>query len=75
MPQYFVSIEDGEPINDPVVEELPDDDAARALAARIAFDLSRNRAGGSEWHVRLRNSDGVVIADVPFEWEARALKP
>jgi hypothetical protein len=75
MPKYYISIEDGEPIKDPVAEDLADDDAARRLASQIANDLSRNHGGGSEWHVRLRNEEGVVVADVAFEWEKRPLRP
>jgi hypothetical protein len=75
MPLYFVSIENGEPLTDPVAEDLVDDAAARHLAAKIANDLSRNHVGGSEWHVRLRNVEGVIIAEVTFEWEKRPLKP
>jgi hypothetical protein len=69
MPQYFVSVENGEPVADPVAEELSDDDAARHLAGQIANDLSRNSAGGTKWHVRLRDQNGVVVADVPFNWD------
>jgi hypothetical protein len=69
MARYFFHVEDGEPISDPVHEDLADDASARLHAERIASELSRNNHGGEPWRVVVKSQSGEVVGVVPMVWK------
>jgi hypothetical protein len=60
MPQYFFSLDHCLPPPQ-AIEELPDDEAARALAIAVARELGRNRYGRSQECVIALNERGQLI--------------
>jgi hypothetical protein len=60
MPQYFFSLDHCLPPPQ-AIEELPDDEAARALTNAIAGELGRNRNGRSPECVIALNERGQLI--------------
>jgi hypothetical protein len=70
MARYFVRIEDGEPILDPLPVECENDDEAKAYAERVAQDLERGRSTGSQWRVIISTEDGEQIASIATRWRA-----
>jgi hypothetical protein len=66
MMKYFFHLEDGACIRDPKGEELPDDAAAMLEATKVAQELSKLRVHAYEWHVVVKNADGLRIGSVPL---------
>jgi hypothetical protein len=64
--RYFFHLEDGAYIRDPNGEEFDDDAAAMLEASNVARELSKLQVHGHQWHVVVKNADGVLIGSVPF---------
>ena len=64
--KYFFHLEDGACIRDPRGTEFPDDAAALLEAANVAQELSKLRVHAYEWHVVVKNADGLRVGSVPL---------
>ena len=67
MPRYYFSIENGTAVRDDRGEDLPDDEAVRAMALLTARDLAKNGGPHKNGHVVVRNQSGKVVCDVLIE--------
>ena len=68
MPRYFFNLNDGRKII-PDLEgtELPDDDSARAHAARVARELARNREEETRsWRLAVCDAQGTLRFELLF---------
>jgi hypothetical protein len=69
MPKYFYLLETWVYIADAQGQELPDDNAARELAERIAFDILQNRSPEDfPWRVVVTDEAGEKIAEASRPW-------
>jgi hypothetical protein len=66
MPQYFFSLEDGEPVSTEEGEYLPDDDAAREASVEIAADLARNKENIDSLRIVVRSDEDRIVCEVPL---------
>jgi hypothetical protein len=64
MARYYFSLENGHPLGDPLGEELPDDQAARAAAEKIATDLARNNLNLGSLRIVVRNRENRRVGEV-----------
>ena len=64
--RYFFHLEDGSCIRDPQGEDFPDDAAALLEAAIVAKELSKLRVHAHEWHLVVKNADGLRVGSVPL---------
>ena len=60
MPRYFFSLDHCLPPPQ-AIEELPDDETARALAMTVAAELGRNRHGRMQECIIVMNERGQLI--------------
>ena len=64
MPRYYFSIENGIQVRGEYGEDLPDDEAVRAMALLTARDLAKNGGPHKHGHVVVRNQSGEVVCEV-----------
>jgi hypothetical protein len=64
MARYYFSLEDGHPLGDPLGEDLPDDEAARAAALQIANDLARNQRSLGALRIVVRDRENRNVGEV-----------
>jgi hypothetical protein len=64
MARYYFSLENGHPIGDPLGEELPDDEAARAAAEEIATDLAHNQRNPGSLRIVVRDGENRSVGEV-----------
>ena len=64
MARYYFSLENGHPVGDPLGEELPDDEAARAAAEKIAHDLARNNCNPGTLRIVVRDRENRRVGEV-----------
>jgi len=64
MARYYFSLENGHPLGDPLGEELPDDQAARAAAEKMATDLARNNCNPGALRVVVRDRENRRVGEV-----------
>jgi hypothetical protein len=62
--RYFFHLEDGACIRDPKGAEFSDDAAAMLEASNVARELSKLRVHAHEWHLVVKNADGLRIGSV-----------
>jgi hypothetical protein len=67
MPQYFFSLENGNPVSEEEGEEFADDKAAWAEAVGIAHDLARNRENIGSFRIVVRSADARIVCEVLLE--------
>ena len=74
MARYYFSLENGHPLGDPLGEELPDDEAARAAAEKIAIDLARNNCNPGSLCIVVRDRKNRKVGEVSLTAPAFAKK-
>jgi hypothetical protein len=62
MARYFFSLEDGRKLSDEQGEELPCDEAARAVGRQIARDLAGSNENPDDIKVVVRTAEGNVVS-------------
>jgi hypothetical protein len=70
MPRYFFDIRDGKFMPDDCGTDLPSLQAARVQAVAVAGELLRDDPekflDGDEWHIEVRDGDGLVLFTFAF---------
>ena len=64
--KYFFHLEDGSCIRDPNGQEYPDVATAMIEAQRVADELSKLPIHAHEWHLLVKNEDGLRVGTVPL---------
>jgi uncharacterized protein DUF6894 len=64
--KYFLHVEDGAGIRDAKGTDFPDDAAAMLEAAKVADELSKLQLHPGDWHVVVKNAEGLRIGSVPL---------
>jgi hypothetical protein len=70
MPRYFFNVFDGRSVSDSVGTDLPDPLHARREAVRMAGcildDDAHQIAQDGNWHMEVRDEDGVLLSRLVF---------
>ena len=74
MPLYYFSFENGHRIRDPLGEEFPDDEAALAMAFKIAEDLARTKSNTGSQRVVVRDANDKPLGEAHLSVAKRAAR-
>lgn len=70
MPRYFFNVHDGRTVRDEIGTELPDHDAARAMAVRASGEaieeLGSDFWSGDGWQMDVTDEEGELLFSLYF---------